>query len=233
MNVLALSDLHSHVACCQAIEAGKVVVVPTSRWYMFAGSADDPAIADWIFQFKRRPPDKSLLLVAPSTQWVASSFVLTTQAEQLANAFWPGELSMRLRWDESVSAIESVGAPIGLVTVAPGLLGDLAATLGRPLVSTSVNFSGSPASGGTQPSFAIDQALRTLRAAESDSAVAVAVVVDGGVCPLVEATTVVDCSTPDRTWLERPGAVHADALAHVWADIDLTRARRDTAGFQP
>lgn len=229
MRIVAASDPRSIGRCVDAVNSGSIVVVPTHRWYMFAGRAQDTELSDTIFAIKRRPPSKSLLLVAPSRQWVESNFEFSDDAHALADAFWPGDLSFRLRWLADATPIESVGAPVGLVAVTDDLLGALATAVGAPLVSTSVNFAGTPAEGGTQPSFAFDQVSQMLEG--HPLADRVAFMVDGGICPFIDATTVVDLTTPRRPKLERFGLVHRDAILHVRPHIDTARARRDMAGF--
>jgi hypothetical protein len=78
-----------------------------------------------------------------------------------------------------------------LAAVLGGFLGALASRHGAPLATTSVNFSGHPENGGTQPAFAMAQVADFL---VHDVRRLVRVVIDGGVCPLVDALTVVDCS---------------------------------------
>jgi len=229
MDRIGAHDANVLKACVSALNDGRVIVLPTARWYMFAARADIATTAPIIFRLKRRLPDKSLLLVAPSYEWATSMFIFSVGARQLADAFWPGDLSLRLRWRSPADGFPAVGVPVGLVGLTSGRLGELAAELGAPLVSTSVNFSGTPAEGGTQPRFAFEQVLDMLNA-HSDAA-SVAIAVDGGVCPLVEATTVVDCTEADRSALERPGTVHVDALRYIAPDLDVSRVRRDMEGF--
>jgi L-threonylcarbamoyladenylate synthase len=212
-----------------ALDAGCVIVVPTARWYMFVARADDESASPAIFRLKRRAPDKSLLLIAPSLDWAISAFMFSSGARQLADAFWPGDLSLRLRWHNPAVGYSAVGVPVGLVGLAAGSLGEIAAEVGSPLVSTSVNFSGTPTEGGTQPHFAFEQVVEMMSDHPESGRVAIAL--DGGVCPLVEATTVIDCASSGPPVLERPGAVHLDALLFVTPDLDITRMRRDMDGF--
>lgn len=229
MERIGIRDADVLKACLSALDDGRVIVVPTTRWYMFAARADIASTAPSIFRLKRRSPDKSLLLIAPSYNWATDAFVFSPSAHQLADAFWPGDLSLRLRWRASAKDFPAVGVPIGLVGVTSGILGELAAELAAPLISTSVNYSGAPAEGGTGPRFAFEQVLEMLNASEDATSVAIAV--DGGICSLVEATTIVDCAAADRAVLERPGTVHIDALRYVVPDLDVSRMRRDRDGF--
>ncbi|MDF0492753.1 L-threonylcarbamoyladenylate synthase [Bradyrhizobium yuanmingense] len=224
-----IDDANARAACVEELDAGNIIVVPTMRWYMFLARADRELAADRIFRLKRRPPDKSLLLVCASSNWVESTFVLTNDARRLIQSFWPGDLSMRLRWRATTAGVTAVGVPVGLVSVASGLMGELAAQLAAPLISTSVNFSGTPAEGGTRPAFAFEHVLTML--ASSDDSSAVTVAIDGGICPFVEATTIVDCSGSGSSVLERPGTIHVEAIRYVVSELDVSRCRRDMAGF--
>jgi len=213
--------------CASAVLDGQIAVLPTRRWYMFAGLADNSSVADRIFAFKRRAPSKSLLLVCPTTRWLDDNFTVSDEARQLIDTFLPGELALRLAWrNDATAVVRSVGSPVALTTVADGALGLLAATIGRPLVSTSVNISGAPVQGGTQPCISVAQVLIILAEAQ-----VVSVVVDGGVCPAVDALTVVDCAEDSYLW--RPGTLHTDALRHVLPDLDLSRAVSDALPRRP
>jgi L-threonylcarbamoyladenylate synthase len=229
MNSCVATDDGVVEGCLSALEAGQLAVVPTDRWYMIVGNASDPSAAAAIFGIKRRSPDKSLLLVCPSLDWIESNFAVTSGARELARAFWPGDLAMRLRWAAPAEQqVAAVGVPVALVTLTKGLLGRLASQFGA-LVSTSVNYAGTPDEGGTQPAFAFQQVVGMLSAhADSER---VGMVVDGGVCPQVDAMTIVDCSDSSSSFLERPGAVHRDALEFALPELDLSRARRDMAGY--
>ncbi len=68
---------------------------------------------------------------------------MTSQAHQLASAFWPGDLAMILRWRDLGlgQQHEPVGVPNALVTMDPGPLGELARQSRVPIAATTANLS--------------------------------------------------------------------------------------------
>ncbi|GAB3971080.1 hypothetical protein GCM10029978_045590 [Actinoallomurus acanthiterrae] len=130
-------------AAAQAIEGGKLVVVPTQRWYMVCADASNAQACDSIIKGKRRPSGKPLAYVASSPASCEDLFTLSPEARRLAAAFWPGDLALLLPWKNTEDAARhaAVGSP-ALVTIAPGILGDLALKVKAPLAATTANISG-------------------------------------------------------------------------------------------
>jgi L-threonylcarbamoyladenylate synthase len=206
MRIVTPNDLD---LAARAIEAGELVVVPTQRWYMLCCDASNPDACARIFTTKRRPPDKSLLFVAQSSDAVRQRFHVSKEAELLAAAFWPGDLALLLPWRDSAEGErhQAVGAPEALVTIAPGTLGELAALTAVPIAATSANVSGTE---GTGPSITLEEVLDFVASTEAD----LPIVVDGGVCPIANHLTIVRC-TADDTEMVREGVVHPRAVTVV------------------
>jgi L-threonylcarbamoyladenylate synthase len=200
---------HDLALAARAIEAGELVIVPTQRWYMLCCDASNPDACARIFTTKRRPPDKSLLFVAPSPEAVRRRFHVSTEAELLAAAFWPGDLALLLPWRDPAEGErhQAVGTPEALVTIAPGVLGELATLTAVPIAATSANVSGTE---GTAPSITLEEVLDFVTSTEAD----LPIVVDGGVCPIANHLTIVRC-TSDGADVTRDGVVHPRAVATV------------------
>lgn len=192
-----------------AIAAGELVVVPTARWYMVCANAADGDACDRIFAGKARPATKSLLYVLPSAD-AANLFELSPQAERLAAAFWPGDLAMILPWREPIvgQRHRAVGATNALVSLAPGVLGELAAKSTVPIAATTVNVSGDGSADDPGPAITIAEVERFVAL----TSVAVSYCLDGGICPVANHLTIVDCTTSDAR-LVRAGVVHERAIA--------------------
>lgn len=193
----------------RAIEAGELVVVPTKRWYMLCCNAANADACARIFATKQRPVDKSLLLVAPSTDVVRQLLHVTKEAELLATAFWPGDLALLLPWRDVADGerYQAVGTPDALVTCAPGILGELATRTATLIAATSANLSGPD---GPGPSVSLKEVLDFVATAKAD----IPIVIDDGVCPIVNHLTIVRCTT-DGAELVREGVIHARAVAAV------------------
>lgn len=198
------------------LEAGELVIVPTNRWYMICANAHDRQACQSIFEARRRPASRSLLLVIPDLDAASELFALPQAAMRLAAAFWPGELAMTLRWRDPATgrAYQPVGAPHALVTCAPGLLGYLAANARVPVAATSANVSGHTARDGSLPAITVREVKQFVQASGVDAALCI----DGGVCPASSHLTVVDC-TADDIRLVRQGLVHQRAIEAVLNDL--------------
>lgn len=85
-------------SAANAIENGALVVVPTRRWYMLCADASNDNACQRIFTAKSRPSAKPLCLVVPSLSVASDQFDMSPAAQRLANALWPGDLAMLLRW---------------------------------------------------------------------------------------------------------------------------------------
>jgi L-threonylcarbamoyladenylate synthase len=193
----------------EAVEAGERVVLPTHRWYMICANASDADACGRIFAGKRRPTAKSLLYVLPTRDAAADLFKLTPQAERLASNFWPGDLAMILPWRDAAvgKQHQAVGAPHALVTHAPGLPGELAAKARVPIAATTVNVSGDGSTTERGPAITTAEVQQFVDLTGVD----VAYCVDGGICPVANHLTIVDCTTQEAE-LVRSGVVHDRAI---------------------
>ncbi|MEU4347166.1 Sua5/YciO/YrdC/YwlC family protein [Streptomyces sp. NPDC023838] len=192
----------------RAIEAGELVIVPTNRWYMICADASNADASGSIFKGKRRPSGKSLAYVVPSLAVCEQRFQLGAEAWKLAQQFWPGDLALLLPWRDPDDAARhsAVGSP-ALTTMAPGVLGELAARAKVPVAATTANISGDAGPDDRGPAVTLAEVHAFLAA----SGLAVSVIVDGGVCPAANHMTIVDCFTPEAK-LVRTGLVHQRAV---------------------
>ena len=88
------------------LEAGRAVVIPTDTVY---GLAAIPTATDVLHELKGRPPDLPIALLVNSTDMAAELAPLEGRALELADAHWPGPLtlviatgsgSVGLRWPD-------------------------------------------------------------------------------------------------------------------------------------
>lgn len=125
----------------QLLEQGDVVAMPTETVYGLAARIDRPAGLQKIFSIKERPFFDPLIVHVDSVA-MAKSCVREwpVAAEALANALWPGPLTMVLPKSERIadvvtSGLDSVGLRIPRHTGALALL----AVAGVPLAAPSAN----------------------------------------------------------------------------------------------
>jgi L-threonylcarbamoyladenylate synthase len=129
----------------EAIAGGHLVVFPTETVYAIACRPDDPAAIARLFEAKRRPGGLSLPVLTPdvSTAWRLG--LRSARASALADAFWPGPLTMVLPRTEASAAWALGERPgtIGLRVPDHRLAAALMSRAG-PVAATSANLSGQP-----------------------------------------------------------------------------------------
>lgn len=194
-------DAIGRAEAIDALRHGALIGLPTDTVYGIAVALDVPDAIDRLFAAKSRPPDRAIMVLVDSLDQVAGLVEVTESARVLAEAFWPGGLTLVL----PVRA--GAGIPAGL-TAGGGSLGvrvpdhptprALARAIG-PLPTTSANRSGEPAA----------NVAGDVLAALGD---ALDVVIDGGPSPGGIASTVIDCAAV-RPRLIRSGAIIPRRLA--------------------
>ena len=187
-----------------ALAAGGLVAFPTETVYGLGADATSDAAVARVYEAKGRPHFNPLIAHLPDLAAAERLVVFTDLARRLAEAFWPGPLTLVL--PRTAGCPVSLLASAGLDTLAvrvpdhPLALALLRA-FGRPLVAPSAN-----PSGQLSPTSASD-----VRDALGDK---VAVILDGGPCRVGVESTVVDLSG-EHPALLRPGGVPAEALEAI------------------
>ena len=161
---------------------------PTETVYGLGSSTAAESVAKLAGLKGRREGKPFLLLVASRVMAERSGLVFTTSANALAEAFWPGPLTLVLRGGEG-RLPELLRGPEGGFAVrhtSHQAVARLISLLDQPLTSTSANRPGqAPAAGGEQIMSLFKQAY--------DSGLLL--VLDGGILGNVPPSTIVDCTT--------------------------------------
>ena len=204
----------------RALEAGGVVALPTDTVYGIAVALETPGGIERLFAAKARPPDKAIALLLADAEQAAEIGELTVPARTLAEAFWPGGLTLVVprREDRPLPAALLGGA------LAPGAVPtvglrvpdhDAPRTLARalgPLPTTSANRSGEPEARDA------DEIERLLGGA-------LELILDGGEATGGPASTVVD-ATGNAPRILRSGAIPDDAIARCLGTSPSTEVGR-------
>ncbi|HVL65790.1 MAG TPA: L-threonylcarbamoyladenylate synthase [Vicinamibacterales bacterium] len=186
-----------------ALRRGEAVVFPTETVYGLGANALDAAAVARVFAIKGRPPDNPLIVHVLDE---AAARPLTDGwpevAHRLAEAFWPGALTIVLPKAPHVPGITTAGLDsIALRAPAHPVARALLRATGLPLAAPSANTSGRPS-----PT-RVDHA-------RADLGDRVAIYVDGGPTDLGLESTVVDVRVhPPR--LLRPGAISREAIERI------------------
>lgn len=133
------------------LRSGRVVAFPTETVYGLGADATNPIAVSAIFAAKRRPPDNPLI-VHISSQADLSRHALTPMplppiASKLAEAFWPGPLTMVLPLSANSNLAPAVTASLPSVAIRVPHHPVAAALLSRamiPIAAPSANLSGRP-----------------------------------------------------------------------------------------
>jgi L-threonylcarbamoyladenylate synthase len=138
----------------RALEAGALVIYPTDTLYAIGCRALDGAAVLRLREAKGRERDKALPVIAADVAQ-AQSLVSrwSGEAQRLAEAFWPGPLTLVLPAADALPSSLLAGARTIAVRVPASDIACALARLAGPLVSTSANLA------GERPCITVDLAL--------------------------------------------------------------------------
>ena len=176
-----------------------ILAYPTETVYGL-GSAADAESLERLAGLKGRPAGKPfLLLVSSRAMAERAGLVFSPAAHALAEAFWPGPLTLVLKGGEG-KLPDGLRGPEGGIAVrhtSHKAVARLIGLLDQPLTSTSANRPGGPPAPGAE------QIVAMFRSAYDAGEL---LVLDGGALGNVPPSTIVDC-TSARPVLIREGAL--------------------------
>lgn len=183
-----------------ALRAGKLVAFPTETVYGLGADAQNVSAVARIFSAKGRPADHPLIVhVASSSELSRWSTEIPEQARLLAEAFWPGPLTLLLKKADSVPDVTTGGLDsVGLRVPAHPVALELLRRFGGGVAAPSAN-----RFGRVSPTRA-----EHVRDELGD---AVDVLLDGGACGVGVESTIIDL-THGSPLLLRPGGVTGDQV---------------------
>ncbi|MGI9464888.1 MAG: L-threonylcarbamoyladenylate synthase [Aestuariivirgaceae bacterium] len=213
---------HDIKQAVQLLQAGRLVAFPTETVYgLGADATNDRAVAA-IYEAKERPDFNPLIAHVATVNAARALGRFNTDARKLADAFWPGALTLVVPRAERcpVSLLVSAGmSNLALRVPEHPLAHELITRTGRPIAAPSANRSGriSP----TTP----EHVLASLDGR-------IDMVLDGGVCGIGLESTIVSC-LEDTPVLLRPGGITREAIEDA-LDMRLARPRgKDGAPVAP
>lgn len=204
MPVPVTTDVAAAVA---ALSSGALVAIPTETVYGLGASIEVPAAVARVYAVKGRPADHPLIVhisdAAQLPRWSAS---VPGYAEALAEAFWPGPITLVLPRSASVGDFVTGGADTVGIRVPDHRLA-LAILRG---LDTGVAAPSANRFGRVSPTTAqhVQSELGELLDPERD------LIVDGGPTQVGVESTIVDC-TGAQPRLLRPGGISALDVGRV------------------
>ena len=210
--LLSAADPATAPTAAHLLRMGQLVAIPTETVYgLGANGLDEEAVAR-IFEAKGRPQDNPLILhISEASQMALFCRDIPASAYKLAEAFWPGPLTMVLPARDIVPR-RTTG---GLDTVAVRcpdhwVTREIIRLSGVPVAAPSANISGKPST-------------TTAQHVLHDHDGKIAAVVDGGPCRVGVESTIVDL-TEARPRLLRPGGITPEQLKAILGDLVVDKA---------
>lgn len=183
-----------------ALRAGLLVGVPTETVYGVAADASNPDAVARIFAAKQRPASNPLIVHTASSDDAGRLGNLGKRGEYLAEAFWPGALTIvaeRIGEGRITDLVTAGLATIAIRVPAHPVMQALLIDFGSPIAAPSANRSGRISATAAEH-------------VAADLGSDVAVILDAGPAPLGLESTIV--SVVDTPRLLRPGAIVPEAI---------------------
>ncbi len=191
----------------QLLRTGALIGFPTETVYGLGADARNGDAVRRLFTVKRRPAEHPVIVHLADAQLLSRwAREVSSRAEALAEAFWPGPLTLILPRAPSVLDVitggqESVGLRVPAHPIAHALLARLLELGSDGIAAPSANRFGRISA-------------TNARHVADEFGDAIALVLDGGSSRHGIESTIVDLSTGDPALL-RPGAITIDALRRV------------------
>jgi len=196
----------------EILRAGGLVGIPTETVYGLGANGLDPEAVGRIFTAKGRPQDNPLILHIPDPSWLERYCRnIPPAAYALAEAVWPGPLTMVLQRRENVPNAVTCGLDtVGVRCPGHPLALAVIRAAGVPVAAPSGNLSGRPS-----PTCA--------RHMLEDMDGRIDAILDGGACGVGVESTIVDLTTSVPRLL-RPGGLPLERLEEALGTVAVDRA---------
>jgi L-threonylcarbamoyladenylate synthase len=203
------------------LRAGELVALPTETVYGLAANALDARAVAKIFQTKGRPPTNPVIVHVGGINMARRCVAhWPPTADRLAQAFWPGPLTLVLPRSAEIPDIVTAGGPtVGVRWPRHTFIQAVIRACGFPLAAPSANVSNqvSPTN--------IGHVLKGLGHR-------IALIVDGGQSQVGIESTVLDLTArPPRVL--RPGMIHGESLRALVGDLGSSDGGRPAGGPLP
>ena len=216
-----MSDTGDIARAAAALRAGGLVILPTETVYGLGCDARQAAAVAKLYAAKGRPHFNPLIAHVPDLAAAERHADFHPLARELADAFWPGPLTLvaARRADSDVAELACAGlTTIALRAPSHPVAQALLAAFGGPIVAPSANVSGR---------------LSATRAADAaaDLGDAVSVVLDGGQSPIGLESSIVTINAEGRGMLLRPGAIARESIEAITGPLAAPGAKVSAPGM--
>jgi tRNA threonylcarbamoyl adenosine modification protein (Sua5/YciO/YrdC/YwlC family) len=130
----------------EAVLAGELIAFPTDTVYGLGGDAGNPEAIQRIYQAKNRSPQKAIPVLTGSIEAGLSLFSVGGEdARRLAEAFWPGPLTIVAHAEPAADlAVSSDDATVAVRVPGHEVALEVLNAAGVPMAVTSANRAGEP-----------------------------------------------------------------------------------------
>jgi L-threonylcarbamoyladenylate synthase len=209
-------------AAARTLAGGGLVAFPTETVYGLGADAANPSAIARLYQAKGRPAFNPLIAHVGDLAAAQKIARFDAAALQLAEAFWPGPLTLVLPRAEDCVVADLATAGLDTVAVrvpAHPIAREILRAFGGPVVAPSANLSGH-----VSPT--------TAAHVESDLAGRIDLIVDGGPVEVGVESTIVGCF--ESATLLRPGGVPRETIERVLGrPLAQVPQQAETEGAQP
>ncbi|MBO4222177.1 L-threonylcarbamoyladenylate synthase [Bradyrhizobium neotropicale] len=209
-------------AAADVLAKGGLVAFPTETVYGLGADATNATAIAHLYQAKGRPAFNPLIAHVGDLAAARRIARFDAVATALAEAFWPGPLTLVLPKTEGCPVAELATAGLDTVAVrvpAHAIARDILRALGRPVVAPSANLSGH-----VSPT--------TAEHVASDLLGRIDLIVDGGPVEVGVESTIVGCF--ERATLLRPGGLPRAEIERVLGHrLDQLPASAESDNGQP
>ncbi len=213
---LPAADGSTPIIAAEIIKSGGLVALPTETVYGLGANGLDPDAVKKIFTAKGRPQDNPLILhICGPEQMEDLCHDIPPAAYALAEAFWPGPLTMVLPAKDIVPLTTRAGLPsVAIRCPDCEVTRQIIRLSGVPIAAPSANISGKPST-------------TTAEHVRHDHDGRIDCIVDGGPCRVGVESTIIDL-TEDKPRLLRPGGIGPEQLQAVLGEFIIDKAVTDS-----
>ena len=204
-------DLQIMKEAGEILKNGGLVAFPTETVYGLGGDGLNARSSEKIYTAKGRPSDNPLIIhIADMESLEGIVTQVPEEARKLANAYWPGPLTMIFQKNyrvpyETTGGLESVAVRMPSHPVARALI----AAGGGYIAAPSANTSGRPSPTRAEH-------------VKEDLSGRIEMILDGGEVEIGLESTIVDF-TSDKPVILRPGYISQEMIARVIGEVEMDK----------
>ena len=223
MKIMSNANQANVASAALALKNGRLVAFPTETVYGLGADASNKKAISRIYSVKARPLNHPLIVHVSTLNTIHKwSRDIPKYAEDLADVFWPGPMTLVLKRSKLAKSFitggqDNVGLRIPEHSLALDLLQEFEKLGGLGVAAPSANRFGavSPTTAA-----AVKEELECYLEKKD-------LILDGGACRVGVESTIIDCTSESPTVL-RPGAVTLEMIRNVTClEVTLASTKKD------